>query len=160
MKTLDEACNATKPLTAARLYHSTRSMVEMYLDLVDVRHEHQLRMVPQTTAVFYNNCSFLCHHFLMLGAMYEARLRVALDVSAKVVAVTFVDFIPRLKELATNFMEQQVQMQTKYLIDCLKPAEGKSEGDGKAGEAKELWVLLQVSRALVTRCERVCAKKR
>lgn len=99
-------------------------MIELYLDLCPARHGDQLKTVPQITAVFYNNCYYLCHHLLTLGLTYESKLLPVIAVPSGVITITFVDFIPRLKEMANEAMDAQVQMQIRYLIDCLKPAGG------------------------------------
>uniref|UniRef100_A0A914VXH1 Centromere/kinetochore protein zw10 n=1 Tax=Plectus sambesii TaxID=2011161 RepID=A0A914VXH1_9BILA len=118
--TLRSAGETDSQKSAARLLETGRNLIELFIVLTPMRHENALSNVPQTAAIFYNNCYYLAHRLMTLGFDVTPAVAKALDV--KEFRVTFVDFVPRLRQLAADCIERQLVQRRRELSATLSDA--------------------------------------
>jgi len=101
---LADAC-AAQPFCAIRLFHTVRNVFEMWCAVTPTYHRTALESLPQQAAVVHNNAMYLAHHLVTLGFLYKEKLHESLQKHS----LTFIDLVPRLREVGAN-----------VLLDCMK----------------------------------------
>ncbi len=66
---------------------------------------------------------YLAHQLLTLGVEFGPRLARVLELDRSC-PLTFIDFIPRLRQLATECLDTVLERQKLQMDDCLKGANG------------------------------------
>ncbi|XP_047119995.1 centromere/kinetochore protein zw10 homolog isoform X1 [Schistocerca piceifrons] len=112
---LEEATQRTD-FCAVRLFYTARNVFELYRAVVPTYHAKFLETIPQQVALFHNNCMYLAHHLLTLGHSYRDRLPKVLGSHF----VTFVDQVPKLRELGGTVFLKYMQSQRKQILEILR----------------------------------------
>ncbi|VDD90618.1 unnamed protein product [Enterobius vermicularis] len=94
---------------AGRLLQTARNAVQLFICIAPRYHQTQISSVPQIAAVFYNNCYYICHCLMTMPVDVSEEVSTALR--RKHLAITFVDFLPALRQLAADALE-------KHLVQC------------------------------------------
>ncbi|EDV29406.1 uncharacterized protein TRIADDRAFT_51689 [Trichoplax adhaerens] len=113
-ETLQEAVKST-PDCAIQLFYATRNMFDLYLEVTPAYHKMNLETIPQLSALHYNNCMYVSHHLLTLGAEFRDHLPPPLSNGA----ATFVDIVPFLRSSGQQCLSQQLQRQEQIIKNCL-----------------------------------------
>lgn len=112
---LEEATQRTD-FCAVRLFYTARNVFELYRAVVPTYHVKFLETIPQQVALFHNNCMYLAHHLITLGHSYRDRLPKVLGSHF----VTFVDQVPKLRELGATVFLKYMQNQRKQILEILR----------------------------------------
>ncbi|XP_063824640.1 centromere/kinetochore protein zw10 homolog [Ostrinia nubilalis] len=103
-------------VVSKKLYNTTRLVFEMYDAVVPYHHEKYLQTIPQYVALFHNNCMYLAHNLQTFGdkwlILMEGR---ELDYP-----ISFVDLVPRLRELGCRHLAAHMQQQRKQILDNIR----------------------------------------
>ncbi|CAH2050891.1 unnamed protein product, partial [Iphiclides podalirius] len=92
---------------------------ELYDAVVPYHHENYLQTIPQYVALFHNNCMFLAHHLQTIGdkwlTLMEGR---QVDYP-----ISFIDLVPKLRELGYRHLTMQMQQQRKQILDNIRSSD-------------------------------------
>lgn len=130
-ETLEEATSSSQEC-AVQLFFAARNMFELFCSVYPTAHQKALSLFPQMSAVFNNDCMYVCHHLAMIGHQFNKSLPE--DVQA-----TFVDLMPKIRRLGTDTMLQQLNSQKDIMLDYLQAAKGfvsVSEGSNSTSTEK------------------------
>merc|ERR1711962_123376 len=126
-KGLEEATIA-KPFCSVRLFNTVRNIFELWCAVVPTFHKANLESLPQLSAIAHNSALYLAHKLVTLGFLYKDRLP-ALSQHVP----TFVDIVPRLREVAGEIMKKSMRIQRDTVISTLGNA-----GINNAGSERRL----------------------
>ncbi|CAG4977003.1 unnamed protein product [Parnassius apollo] len=102
-----------------KLYNTARLIFELYDAVVPYHHENYLQNIPQYVALFHNNCMYLAHNLQTFGDKWlnlmEGR---KLDYP-----ISFVDLVPKLRELGYRHLTIHMQQQRKQILDNIRSSD-------------------------------------
>ncbi|CAK1602479.1 unnamed protein product [Parnassius mnemosyne] len=102
-----------------KLYNTARLIFELYDAVVPYHHENYLQNIPQYVALFHNNCMYLAHNLQTFGDKWlnlmEGR---ELDYP-----ISFVDLVPKLRELGYRHLTIHMQQQRKQILDNIRSSD-------------------------------------
>jgi centromere/kinetochore protein ZW10 len=105
----------TSPVTAGKYYTTSRNMLELYMGVSEAYHKQSVGDLPRNAVLQHNNYMFVAHQLISLG--YQFTSRVPLD------RVTFIDYVPRLRNLGENCFLSEMEKQSNNIIEFLKPVQ-------------------------------------
>jgi len=114
---LRDAC-AAQPFCAIRLFHTVRNVFEMWCAVTPTYHRTALETLPQQAAVVHNNAMYLAHQLVTLGFLYKEKLPESLQKHS----LTFIDLVPRLREVGANVLLASMKRQREQLRQILTTA--------------------------------------
>ncbi|PAV90163.1 hypothetical protein WR25_24811 [Diploscapter pachys] len=103
-ETLKEAINATDEVLFGRLVTTASNIIQLYILLAPRHHKEALATVPQMTAIFYNNCYYLCHRLMLLTHDVLRDAKKADPAKYEAIRPLLANFIEPLRENAGNCM--------------------------------------------------------
>lgn len=109
---------------------AVRNICELYCGVVPVIHQHAIVNIPQQTAIHHNNCMYLAHSLLELGACTPG--------------VAVVDLVSKLRQLGVTSLLDQMQKQMKHLMEFLH--EVPTYDDGRSIERAMQRCLFQLQQ--------------
>jgi len=111
------------------LYRTSRELLDLFRAIVPTLHASEVGSIPRTAAVLHNDCVFLAHEALLLGAEYKSKFQ-SLESSSegddsktKLLGevCTFVDMVPPFRDLATKSMGSMIELQKGQLYELVSP---------------------------------------
>ncbi|XP_074662640.1 centromere/kinetochore protein zw10 homolog [Tubulanus polymorphus] len=118
--TLHEACAGCTENCAIQLFYSVRNMFDMYCCVVPAFHKQSLETLPQQSALHHNNCMYIAHHLTVLGHQFATKLPKLLQDCNP----TFVDFVPKIRQLGVDYFQAQMTRQRNQMFEYLQAAQG------------------------------------
>uniref|UniRef100_UPI0035902F48 centromere/kinetochore protein zw10 homolog isoform X1 n=2 Tax=Myxine glutinosa TaxID=7769 RepID=UPI0035902F48 len=115
-----EEATQTSGQCAVQLFHTVRKIFHLYMDIVPMYHRDALSLLPQLSAVHYNNCLFLARHLQTMGHEFMA----VLPRTLRNCGLTFVDIVPELTKMGTTCLSAQLKEQQAALLAALSGARG------------------------------------
>eukprot|EP00096_Caligus_rogercresseyi_P014236 TRINITY_DN6734_c0_g1_i1.p1 TRINITY_DN6734_c0_g1~~TRINITY_DN6734_c0_g1_i1.p1 ORF type:complete len:737 (-),score=224.23 TRINITY_DN6734_c0_g1_i1:205-2379(-) len=109
---LDEAAEDHNTFVSSRLLVGARYVFELYLNMISIAHEGDFEKLPQVSAVAHNDCFYLAHQCLLLGIHYREHF-----LRGQEPILTFIDFIPSLRETGETLLKRQIEAQREILLD-------------------------------------------
>jgi centromere/kinetochore protein ZW10 len=106
------------PEYALALYVTAKDVVKLFMNIVPLKHRKVIKEMPQTTALFYNNCFYLAHYLLSNEKVFQNKLNV-LDSKN----VVFYDLAVALYQLAEYTLAEQHRQQENIIIDFFQAPE-------------------------------------
>ncbi|XP_074102438.1 zeste-white 10 kinetochore protein [Cotesia typhae] len=100
---------------AAKLYYTSRNVIEHYVWTVPEYHKKFLETIPQQVALFHNNCMYLAHNLMTLGHEYKAKLQ-----KLKNHNITYVDLTLKLRNIGSQTFLNHVKYQRGIITDIIK----------------------------------------
>ncbi|KAH0537771.1 centromere/kinetochore protein zw10 homolog [Cotesia glomerata] len=100
---------------AAKLYYTSRNVIEHYVWTVPEYHKKFLETIPQQVALFHNNCMYLAHNLMTLGHEYKAKLP-----KLKNHNITYVDLTLKLRNIGSQTFLNHVKYQRGIITDIIK----------------------------------------
>jgi hypothetical protein len=73
-------------------------------------------------AVFYNNCYYLAHRLMTIS--FDLSPTISTAIGIKEYRATFVQFVPRLRQLASDCMEKQLVQRRREISSTLADETG------------------------------------
>jgi len=113
-KGLDYA-SASKPLTAARLFHTVRNVFTLWCAVTPTFHRDAIESLPQVAALAHNSGMYLAHQIVTLGFSYRDKL-------PSLSSPTLVDLVPSLREAAADMLLTSMRIQRDKLKAILTTA--------------------------------------
>uniref|UniRef100_F1KZP2 Centromere/kinetochore protein zw10 n=1 Tax=Ascaris suum TaxID=6253 RepID=F1KZP2_ASCSU len=113
---LKEAAESESEVAAGRLFQTALNMMQLFVLTAPRQHEAQLSSIPLMTAVFYNNCHYLCH--CLMTASVELHAQVMRAMKGASCGISLIESIPRLRKVAAQLMEGQL-MQCRRQISTI-----------------------------------------
>lgn len=104
--TIKAAADSETDMAAERLLETARNLVQLFVLTAPRQHHAQICAVPQVAAVFYNNCYYLCHALMTME--FEIPPPASNALQHKKLAISFVEYFPKLRELAADVLEKQL----------------------------------------------------
>ncbi|MFH4978176.1 hypothetical protein AB6A40_004885 [Gnathostoma spinigerum] len=117
METVKYSAEAESELVTVRLFETARNIVQMFSITAPRVHKVPISTVPLIAAVFYNNCYYLCHCIMSIAL--DRQLAVAVAANWNELHATFAHFVPMLRELAAECLEQQLAQCRRQLSTIL-----------------------------------------
>ncbi|XP_048489463.1 centromere/kinetochore protein zw10 homolog [Plutella xylostella] len=102
-----------------RIYISARLIFELYESVVPYYHENFLQTIPQYVALFHNNCMYLAHNLQTFGDKWL----VLMEGREPDYPITFVDLVPKLRELGQRQLAAHLQQQRKQILDNIRASD-------------------------------------
>ncbi|GLH03875.1 Centromere/kinetochore protein zw10 [Gryllus bimaculatus] len=97
-------------VSSGRLLLTARQVVELYWAVSHTHHQQMLSTIPQQVALFHNNCMYIAHHLVTLGAEHQGQG----------FGVNFLDQVQGLRELGANVLLQCTQTSRQQIINILR----------------------------------------
>lgn len=126
---MTQACHASMEV-ANVLFHSARDCIELFLIIVPTKFKETIETVPRMGAVFFNDCLYLAHNVVLISHRYR-QLMVGKD-EALQGAISFVDFIPRLRRTAENILQGHISSQQTVLREMTERIKIVPDRDGQS----------------------------
>ena len=118
-RSLDAASRA-KALCQVRLYHSVRGVFSLWAAVTPTFHSAILSSLPQTAALAHNSAFYLAHCLLTLGFHYRDQLPAVTAGTGG--APTFVDLVPKLREVGADLLLASLRLHRDTLTQILNTA--------------------------------------
>ena len=128
---LNIAANS-KPFCSIRLFHTVRNVFELWCAVVPTFHKSNLESLPQLAAIAHNSAMYLAHRLITLGFLFKDKLP-ALSQHTP----TFIDIVPRLREVAGKMMLQSLSIQ-RDMITSMLAGSGISSSSSSSGAERRL----------------------
>ncbi|XP_008558409.1 centromere/kinetochore protein zw10 homolog [Microplitis demolitor] len=114
---LDEAVlnSDNSTAAAAKLYYTSRNVIEHYVWTVPEYHKKFLETIPQQVALFHNNCMYLAHNLMTLGHEYREKLP-----KLQKHNITYVDLSLKLRNIGAQTFLNHVKYQRTIITDIIK----------------------------------------
>lgn len=122
VKGLEEAAVA-KAFCSVRLFNTVRNIFELWCAVVPTFHKSNLESLPQLSAIAHNSALYLAHKLVTLGFLYKEKLP-ALSQHTP----TFIDIVPRLRNVGGEMMLKSMRIQRDSIISTLSNAGMNSAG--------------------------------
>ncbi|KAL1919413.1 uncharacterized protein VTP21DRAFT_2106 [Calcarisporiella thermophila] len=123
-QTLQEAEN-TDSKGNIELFYCARDLFDLYRAIIPVYYARAIEASPARTAIFHNDCLYICHHLAILGFQFRKTLQSVSDLSAPLDQTgTFVDMIPGFRRLSETIFLHQMRRQRDMIKTNLLKTEG------------------------------------
>ncbi|XP_049934765.1 centromere/kinetochore protein zw10 homolog [Nymphaea colorata] len=117
-ETLEDA-SVSSNMVALEFYHAARDSLLLYLVIIPVKLEKQLKTVSQAAILVYNDLLHLSQEALGLAFEYRAFAPSALSE-----LMVFVDIAPNFQQLAAETLQKQIQLTDLNIKEALDGANG------------------------------------
>ena len=118
-RSLDDA-SQSKSLCQVRLYHSVRGVFTLWCAVTPTYHSTILSSLPQTAALAHNSAFYLAHQLVTLGFQYREKLPAVTSGTGG--CPTFVDLVPKLREVGADMLLASMRLHRDTLKQILNSA--------------------------------------
>lgn len=125
-------------VSSGRLLLTARQVVELYWAVSYTHHQQMLETIPQQVALFHNNCMYIAHNLIILGAEHQGQG----------CGVNFVDQVENLRRLGATTLLHFMQTSQQQLITTLRDSGLSTVGEGAALPAMTEKAIRQCLRQL------------
>lgn len=110
------------------LFHSARDCIELFLIIVPTKFADTIETVPRMGAVFFNDCIYIAHNVVLISHRYRLLMMQRSSgtdgkdekYQALLGAISFIDFIPRLRKAAEKVLQGHIVSQQSVLREMVK----------------------------------------
>ncbi|KAL7541114.1 hypothetical protein ACHAXR_010645 [Thalassiosira sp. AJA248-18] len=142
---LDDHLDKLRPM----LYRTSRELFDLFRAIVPTVYASEVGSIPRMAGVLHNDCVFLAHECLLLGAEYKSKFRRLFcndnfsSPSEKTRLLgevcTFVDMVPPFRDLATRSMGHMTELQKGQLYELVNPRLANFQQSVASNESVTEW---------------------